>query len=145
MIKFANWRHLNEIFIKRFIKILANVVVVLVSLQVALLIVLQSPAVQTSLTHAITKRLSNDAINGKLSIGKVYFVFFNKLILTDVSIVSTDRTPYLDSLKLHYNQSDTLVAARKVSVSLFPMELMKLNLQIGKVTVSDGVFMAQQI
>lgn len=116
---------------------------VLVSLQVALLIVLQSPAVQTFLTHSVAKHLSNDAINGKLSIGKVYFVFFNKLILNDVSIVSTERTPLLDSLKLHYKQSDTLVAARKVSVSLDPMELLKLNLQLGAVSVSDGVFNLQ--
>ena len=143
MIKFAIWRHLNEIFIKRFIKILGIIVVVLVSLQAALLIVLQSPTVQTSLTHAVTKRLSNDAINGKLSIGKVYFVFFNKLIVNDFAIVSTDRNPFLDSLKLHYGQSDTLVAARKVSVSLSPLELLKLNLQLDKVTVSDGVFNLQ--
>ena len=134
---------LNWIFIKRFIKILVNAVVVLVSLQVALLIVLQFPAVQTVLTKSVARHLSNDAINGKLSIGKVYFVFFNKLILSDVSIVSTDRTPLLDSLKLHYNQSDTLVGARKVSVSLDPMELMKLNLQLGTVSVSDGVFNLQ--
>ena len=131
------------IFIKRFIKILLIVVVVLVSLQAALLIVLQFPAVQTAITRSVAKQLSGDSINGKLSIGKVYFVFFNKLILTDVSIVSTERSQHLDSLKLNYNQSDTLVAARKVSVSLLPMELMKLNLQLGNVTVSDGVFNLQ--
>ena len=81
---------LNWIFIKRFIKILVNAVVVLVSLQVALLIVLQFPAVQTVLTKSVARHLSNDAINGKLSIGKVYFVFFNKLILSDVSIGSRE-------------------------------------------------------
>lgn len=119
-------------------------VVVLVSLQAALLIVFQFPAVQTSLVHLVSKGLSNGPINGKLSIGKVYFVFFNNLILNDVSIVSTDKSPLLDSLKIHYNQSDTLVSARKVAIKLSPSELFKLNIKLDKVTISDGVFNLQE-
>ncbi len=130
-------------FIKRFIKILLIAIGVLVSLQAVLLIVLQFPTVQTSVVKVITSGLSRNTINGKLSVGKVYFVFFNNLILNDVSIVSTDRTPHLDSLKNYYGQSDTLVAADKIAVTLSPVELLKLNLKLDRVKISGGVFNLQ--
>ena len=85
----------------------------------------------------------SENINGKISIGKIYLVFFNRVIISDVSIVSTDRTPLLDSLKANYGQSDTLVACRKVSVTLDPVNLLKFNLKLNTVTVRDGVFNLQ--
>ena len=94
----------------------------LVSLQVAALIVLQFPKVQTKLGQKIVGSVS-ESINGKLSVGKIYFVFFNRLIINDISLVSTDRSPLLDSLKANYGQSDTLLACRKLSVTLNPVNL----------------------
>ena len=133
---------LKRDFIKKFLKISFGVLVLLFSLQVAALIVLQFPAVQTLLAHKVVSSVS-DNINGKISVGKVYLVLFNRLIVSDVSIVSTDRTPLLDSLKTNYGQSDTLVACRKLSVTLDPVDLLKLKFKLNTVTVKDGVFNLQ--
>lgn len=114
----------------------------LVSLQVAALIVLQFPKVQTKLGQKVVGSVS-ESINGKLSVGKIYFVFFNRLIINDISLVSTDRSPLLDSLKANYGQSDTLLACRKLSVTLNPVNLLKLNLKLNTVSLTDGVFNLQ--
>ena len=79
MIKFAIWGYLKQNFIKKFIKIVVAVIVVLVSLQAGILIFVQFPKVQTWLAHKAVNAVSNN-INGKISVGKVYYVFFNKLI-----------------------------------------------------------------
>ena len=114
----------------------------LVSLQVAALIVLQFPSVQTRIGQKVVRSVSEN-INGKLSVGNIYFVFFNRIIINDISLVSTDRTPLLDSLKANYGQSDTLLACRKLSVTLNPVNLIKLNLKLNTVTLTDGVFNLQ--
>ena len=116
--------------------------VLLVSLQVAALIVLQFPSVQTRIGQKVVRSVSEN-INGKLSVGNIYFVFFNRIIINDISLVSTDRTPLLDSLKANYGQSDTLLACRKLSVTLNPVNLIKLNLKLNTVTLTDGVFNLQ--
>lgn len=114
----------------------------LVSLQVAGLIVLQFPAVQTMIGQRVVGSVS-ESINGKLSVGKIYIVFFNRVIVKDVALVSTDKTPLLDSLKANYGQSDTLLACKKVSVTLDPVNLLKLNLKLNTVTLTDGEFNLQ--
>ncbi len=116
--------------------------VLLVSLQVAGLIVLQFPFVQTRIGQKAVASVS-DKINGKLSVGNIYFVLFNKIIIKDISLVSTDRTPLLDSLKSNYGQSDTLLACRKLSVTFDPVNLLKLDIKLKTVTLSDGVFNLQ--
>jgi len=128
--------------IKKFVKILVAFLVLLVSLQVASLIALQFPAMQTMIGKVVVDKLS-DNIDGKISIGNVYIVFFNRLIVKDISIVSTDKSPLLDSLKLNYGQSDTLVACKKLSVTLDPVNLLKLNLKLNTISLSDGVFNLQ--
>ena len=117
MIKFAIWGHLKEIFIKKFIKILVALFALLVSLQVAAIIVIQFPQIQTSLTQRAVASLSQN-LNGTISIGKVYYLFFNKLIVKDVAIVSNESTPLLDSLKCNCGYSDTLLVCNKVSVKI---------------------------
>ena len=62
----------------------------LITLQVASLIALQIPGVQTFAAQTVTGAVSRN-INGRISIGKVYFVFFNRLIVKDISIVSDFR------------------------------------------------------
>ena len=114
----------------------------LVSLQVAGLIVLQFPAVQTMIGQRVVGSVS-ESINGKLSVGKIYIVFFNRVIVKDVALASTDKTPLLDSLKANYGQSDTLLACKKVSVTLDPVNLLKLNLKLNTVTLTDGEFNLQ--
>lgn len=114
----------------------------LVSLQVAALIVLQFPRVQTAIGQKVVGAVSEN-INGNLSVGNIYIVFFNRVIVKDVALVSTDKTPLLDSLKANYGQSDTLLACKKLSVTLDPVNLLKLDLKLNTVALTDGVFNLQ--
>ncbi len=129
-------------FIKKFVKILVALFVLLVSLQVASLIVLQFPSVQTMIGKKVVDSVS-DSIDGKISIGNVYIVFFNRVIVNDIAIVSTEQSQLLDSLKRNYGQSDTLVACKKLSVTLDPVNLLKLKLKLNTVSLKDGVFNLQ--
>lgn len=114
----------------------------LVSLQAATLILLQFPSVQTSIARKAVSSLS-DKINGRISVGNVYLVFFNKVIVKDFSIVSSDVSPLLDSLKANFNQSDTLLACNKLSVTLDPSQLLKMKLKLKTVALDGGVFNLQ--
>ena len=114
----------------------------LVSLQVGLLIVLQFPKVQTSITQSVVASVSNN-LDGEISVGKVYYLFFNKLIVKDISITEKELTPYLDSLKHAFNHSDTLVAVDKLSINIDVKQLFKGNLKLNKIVVDGGVFNLQ--
>ena len=142
MIKFAIWGYLKQNFIKKFIKIVVAVIVVLVSLQAGILIFVQFPKVQTWLAHKAVNAVSNN-INGKISVGKVYYVFFNKLIVKDISIVSTEQTPLLDSLKSARGYSDTLMAVDKLSVNLHISDFLKGEIKLNKIVVDGGEFNLQ--
>lgn len=130
------------IFIKKFLKISVAIFVALLTLQVAGFIILQFPAVQTAIAGKVVHSVSGH-INGKISVGKVYIAFFNKVLVNDISIVSTEKSPLLDSLKANYGQSDTLLSCRKLSVSLNPKELLKLNFKLDRVSINGGVFNLQ--
>lgn len=103
---------------------------------------MQFPQSQTFIAKKIVGSLSNSIV-GEISIGKVYIVFFNKIIINDVSIVSNDNSPIVDSLKKNFNQSDTLLSCRKVSVSLSILELLKTNIKLSAINLEDGVFNLQ--
>ncbi|MBR5857163.1 MAG: hypothetical protein IKY70_07805, partial [Bacteroidales bacterium] len=98
---------------------------------------------QTLIIKEIVKAASKK-IDGKIDIGKVYFVFFNKIILQDVSIVSTEQSSHLDSLKRHFNQSDTLLHCGKLSVSLKSTDLMKFKASLNRIYIENGVFNLQK-
>lgn len=129
-------------FIRTLQKILLWIILILIAIQVTGYIALQFPATQTFLIKKIVDSASKQ-INGKIDIKKVYFIFFNKIILQDISIVSTDRTPLLDSLKAHFNQSDTLVSCEKLSVSIYPSDLLRFKIRLKAVNLEDGVFNLQ--
>lgn len=114
----------------------------LLSLQVLSYILLQIPAVQTYIGKKAVESVS-DKINGKISVGDIYFVFFNKIIIKDIAVVSTEKSPLLDSLKANFNQSDTLLACNKLSITLKPAELLKLKLKLNTISLSGGVFNLQ--
>lgn len=111
-------------------------------MQAAALIVLQIPAVQTFIGKKAVNAVSGN-INGRISVGKIYIVFFNRVIINDISIVSTERSPLLDSLKANYNQSDTLLACSKLSLTLKPVELLKMKLKLNTISIKGGVFNLQ--
>ena len=114
----------------------------LVSLQVGVLIFVQFPKVQTWLAHKAVNSFS-DNIDGELQVGKVYYVFFNKLIIKDISIISTDKSPYLDSLKSERGYSDTLLFVDKLSVNLHIADFIKGQIKLDKIVVDGGEFNLQ--
>ncbi len=129
-------------FIGTIKKILVWLLLALLCIQVAGYIALQFPATQTFIIQKITDAASKK-INGKIEIGRVHFVFFNKLILQDISIVSTDRSPLLDSLKQNFAQSDTLLSCKKLSVSIHTADLAKLQVNLKSIHLKGGVFNLQ--
>lgn len=103
-------------------------------LQIGIYLALQIPALQTWLARGVVGTVSNK-INGDIKVGKVYFVFFNRLVLNDVSI--TEKENSTGTLK------DTLLSCSKLSVTLSPMELIKGNIKLNSVSLSDGIFNLQ--
>ncbi len=83
-------------------------------------VALQNSKVQTFITQKLTERLSKQ-INSKVSIGKVYFSFFNKLILEDVLV--EDQT------------SDTLFFAETVTANIDSVKYRDRKIALGLVTV----------
>ncbi len=142
MIKFAIWGHLKEFFIKKFIKILIALFALLVSIQVAAIIVVQFPKVQTLLAQKTVASVSEN-LNGTISVGNVYYLFFNKLIVKDVAVVSNECTPLLDSLKSNCGYSDTLLYCNKVSVTIDVSDFLQGNLKLKKIVVDGGEFNLQ--
>lgn len=134
--------HLYRNFIKTLQKILVRLLVILIAIQVAGYIALQFPATQTLIIKEIVK-VASKQINGKIDIGKVYFIFFNKIILQDVSITSTEKSAYLDSLKHNFNHNDTLVHCGKLSVSLKSTDLMQLKVKLNRIYIENGLFNLQ--
>ena len=118
------------------------VLVALLTIQVATLIILQFPRVQTFAAQTVTGAISEKA-NGDINVGKVYIVFFNRILVKDVSIVSNQRSPLLDSLKSNFGYSDTLLRCDKLSVSFDMQDLLGGELKIKKVSVSGGEFNLQ--
>ncbi len=121
---------------------MAGILITLVAVQAAGYIALQFPAVQTWGAKRIIGLLSEN-IDGKIDIGKIHIVFFNRFIIQDISITSTETSPHLDSLKRLYHQSDTLLSCRKLSVTLSPAELLKLKIKLSAVKIERGVFNLQ--
>lgn len=112
---------------------MVGIVVFLVALQVTCYIALQFPSLQTWLAKRVISTVQSN-INGKINIDRVYIIFFNKIILKNVSVVSEQSFP---------NQSDTLLSCEKLSVGLSPGELLKMKIQLTTVSLQNGVFNLQ--
>lgn len=133
---------LNLKFIGTLKKILLWVLIAILAIPVAGYLALQYPQAQTYVTQKVIGSLS-DKIDGKISIGRVHMVFFNRLIVQDFAIVSTKQSPLLDSLKQNYGQSDTLLACKFLSVSLESADIRQTAFKLKSVSVKDGVFNLQ--
>jgi hypothetical protein len=103
---------------------------------------LQIPKVQTFIAKKAISYVSNK-IDGKIDIKKVYLIFFNKIIINDIAIVSTQESPKLDSLKRNFNQSDTLLSCQTLSVEFSPLSLLKMKPKIQSIELKEGVFNLQ--
>ncbi len=87
---------------------------------------LQVPAIQT-LSAKKAARVVSERLNTEVSIGKVYFVFFNRLIAKDISIIT--------------GSTDTLLHCGKISVKFSASDLLRKNrVKLTHLTLSDGQF-----
>lgn len=86
---------------------------------------LQIPAFQTFAAGKVAKSLSR-RLNTEVSIGKVYYVFFNRLIANDILI--------------KYNQTDTLLGCRKISVRFSAADLIRNKIRLNHLRLEDGIF-----
>lgn len=107
-------------------KILIALAFIVAMAPVAAYVAMQVPAMQTWAAGRAAKVLS-DRLDTEVSIGKVYYLFFNKLILKDVHVM--------------YTQQDTLMNCKKLSVSISAGDLIRSSrLTLNKVHLYDGVF-----
>lgn len=111
--------------IKIFKKIIIAILFIVAMLPIGAYIVLQYPSLQTWVAKRATAILSKK-LNTEVSIGKVYYLFFNKLILNDVYII--------------YNQKDTLLNCKKLSISFSAKDLLSRKFSFKKIGFYDGVF-----
>lgn len=110
--------------IKKTINILLVPGAILVLLAVILFFILRIPLVQTYIARGFTRYLSSE-IRTTVSVGKVEFSYFNRLILNDVLI--KDRN------------NDTLLYAEKVTAGIRQIEFKKGVIRLGKVTINKPV------
>ena len=86
---------------------------------------LQFPKLQTLIAQRTVNALES-RINGNLEIGRISIVFFNKVIAYDVSITGAP--------------GDTLASFEKLSVSIFPGELLRGNIHLDRLLLENGCF-----
>lgn len=94
-------------------------------LPVGAYLALQMPALQTWTARKAAASLT-ERLKTEVSIGKVYYVFFNKLIIKDIAIL--------------YPEKDTLFNCSKISLSLSPGDIIEGRLNFGKLHLYNGVF-----
>lgn len=110
--------------IKKSIKYLIIVIGVLIMLPAILFPVLQISAVQTYLVKRISGHLSNE-INSTISIGKIEYRFFNKLVVNDILIKD--------------QHNDTLLYTRELVAGIRRFDPKQKILRLGRVSLVEPV------
>lgn len=91
----------------------------------SLYIAIQMPAFQTFVGNKVSSVLS-DKINGDISVGKISYALFNRLIVKNVLVTGSE--------------GDTILQANKISVNLQARSLISGEMKAGKVVVDGGEF-----
>jgi hypothetical protein len=112
--------------IRIFKKILTALLFLVALAPVAAYVALQIPAIQTFTARKAASTLS-EKLGTDVAIGKVYYIFFNKLIVNDFHIL--------------YSDSDTLVNSKKLSITISAKDLViNSKFTIKKLHLANGVF-----
>lgn len=110
--------------IKKLVKILVWGLVVILSIIIFAWLIIQNSRIQTLLVSEVTGILEKK-LNTKISISKVDFRPFNKILLEDVLIKDTNQ--------------DTLISAKTLKVSLLWFNPEKSLLTLNRVTLQDAL------
>ncbi len=110
--------------IKKSLKYLIIVFGVLIMLPTVLYLLLKTSSVQTFLIKRITNHFSNE-IKSTISVGKIEYIFFNKLSINDLLIKD--------------NHSDTLIYSRNATIAIRRIDFKNRSFRFGKVTFINPV------
>jgi hypothetical protein len=105
----------------KFLIIIAGIIIVLPTLIYSLL---RIPAVQTLLIHRMTSHLS-EKVRATISVGKMEYLFFNKLNISDVLIKDKNN--------------DTLIYVQKATITIRNIDVRNKSYSLGRITVSRPV------
>lgn len=108
-----------------FKKIAVALLIVLASLPIGAYLTLQIPSFQTFAAKKAASSISK-SLGAEVSIGKVYYIFFNRLIANDLTIL--------------YSPTDTLVNSSKISVHINTADLLRGKFRFKYINLYDGVF-----
>lgn len=106
------------------------ILIVMLIIPVTAFIVIQIPAVQTSLAKKGVALLSQK-INGDVSIDKIYYALPNDVIISNLCI----REP----------SGDTIFHSKKIAISIRARTLLESNIHIKKISLADGQFNIRNI
>ena len=110
--------------IKKSLKYFIIVIGVFVMLPAILYPLLQISALQTFLVNRVTSHISK-GINSTISVGKIEYRFFNKLVINDILI--TDQ------------HNDTLIFTEKIIAGIRRFDIKHNSLRLGRVTMVKPV------
>lgn len=100
-------------------------VILLALIPTTLYIAIQMPAFQTFVGNKVSSVLS-DKINGNISVGKISYALFNRLIVKDVLVTGS--------------VNDTIIHAKKISINLHARSLISGDMKAGKIAVDGAQF-----
>jgi len=123
------------------VRVVQGVVVTLVLILLVGCLVFQIPVVQTSAAKAVAE-IAGEKINGDISIGKVSFVFINRLVLKDVTVCGHGApAPWGESdTCLYRNPGDTLGHIGKLAVTFSISDIIHKKLGVRRVVLVNGSF-----
>jgi hypothetical protein len=110
--------------VKKSLKYLIIITGVIIMVPTVLYLLLQVSEVQTFLVKRITHHLSSE-IKSSISVGRIEFRFFNRLIVNDILI--KDRN------------NDTLLYSQRVIAGIKRIDMKKKSIRIGKVNLLNPV------
>jgi len=110
--------------IKKTVNILLVPGAILVVLPFILFILLRIPFIQTYVVQGVTKYISSE-FKSTVSVGKVQFSYFNRLVLNDVLIKDKNN--------------DTLIFAKKITAGIRQFDIKRSIMRFGRVNISNPV------
>ncbi len=109
--------------IKKSIKYFIIVAGIIIMPPTILYLLLQVPEFQTLVVQRIASHFS-DEVKSTITVGKVEYKFFNRLVLTDLLIKDRDN--------------DTLIFSHRVSAGIKKIDLRKKSVRIGKINLINA-------
>lgn len=114
----------TQTIIKTIKKIIGIIILVIISLPITLLLLINSPKVQTEIIKYISSVVKKD-YNVDIQIEQVEFSFFDKLTLKNTLILD--------------HKKDTLIYAKLLTTSLKKLNLKNNKIKLGRTTLNNGL------